>query len=317
MAKVTSAYLTYDAQANREDLSDIIYNIDPFDTPFMSSIGRRNVDNRTFDWQTESLPTVNASNADEEGFLLSNGTSQPTVRLTNVTQISHRDATVANTQEASKAAGRPSEMAAQMALMSKALKRDVESILCSAQARVDGASGVARKTRALEHWIQTNVSTGTGYVAPASPTGAMTDGTQRSLTETIFNDVLQTCYTNGSEPSLALVGPAAKRKVSAFTGRSGQYADVGKKELVNAIDIYRSDFGDIKIVPTRWLRGGTAASRTIFFIDPQYAAVAYFRPFKTIDIATVGDAQTKMIVTEYGLEMRNEKAHGKLADLTP
>ena len=58
MPKVTNAFTTYNAVGNREDLSNVIYNIDPFDTPVMSAIRRRNVKNRLFDWQTEFLPNV-------------------------------------------------------------------------------------------------------------------------------------------------------------------------------------------------------------------------------------------------------------------
>ena len=58
MAKVTNAFDTYTATADREDLSNIIYNISPMQTPFMSSIGTRNVKNVVFDWQTESLPCL-------------------------------------------------------------------------------------------------------------------------------------------------------------------------------------------------------------------------------------------------------------------
>jgi hypothetical protein len=311
MAKVTNAFATYSATANREDLSDMIYNIDPFDTPFMSAVGRRNVSNRIFDWQTESLPAVDTGNAKEEGFLLANAQSTPTVRISNTTQISSRDATVSGSQEASDAAGKKSEMARQMALSSKALKRDMENILCSAQARVAGNdSGTARKTRALEHWITSLASGGAGYANPASETAALTDGTLRNLTETMFNDRLEAAYTAGAEPTLVLTPSNLKRKISAFTGRSGSQIPTGKGEVVNSVDIYRSDFGDVKIVPSRWVR-----NRTLFFLDPEYAAVSYFRPFKTVDIAKVGDADTKMIVVEYGLEMKNEKAHAKLADL--
>ena len=70
MAKVANAMTTYQAKGNREDLADRIYNIDPFDTPGVSMIGRRNVKNRTFDWQTENLPAVDLNNAQEEGFEL-------------------------------------------------------------------------------------------------------------------------------------------------------------------------------------------------------------------------------------------------------
>jgi hypothetical protein len=321
MAKVTNAFATYSATANREDLSSTIYNIDPFDTPFMSAAGRRNVKNRIFDWQTESLPALDTANAKEEGFELSRSAATATVRVSNTTQISSRDATVSGSQESADAAGKRSEMAHQMALVSKALKRDMEAILCSNQARVAGNdSGTARKTRSLEHWISTNVGAGgTSYANAASETAALTDGsTSVALTETIFNDILQTAYTNGAEPKVVLVRPAIKRKISSFTGRSGSQIAVSKVEAVNTVDIYRSDFGDVKILPSRWLRTRTISSKEVsaaLFLDPEYAAVAYYRPFQTVDIAKIGDAETKMILAEYGLEMGNEKAHAKLPDI--
>ena len=87
MAKVTNAFDTYTATADREDLSNIIYNISPMQTPFMSSIGTRNVSNVVFDWQTESLPTPSAS-GELEGFELSRAASTATVRASNVCMIS-------------------------------------------------------------------------------------------------------------------------------------------------------------------------------------------------------------------------------------
>ena len=40
MAIVSNTFQTYQAIGDREDLSDIIYNISPTDTPFMSAIGK-------------------------------------------------------------------------------------------------------------------------------------------------------------------------------------------------------------------------------------------------------------------------------------
>ena len=70
MAKVTNAFDTYTATADREELSDVIYNISPTATPVMSAIGRNNVSNVQFDWQVESLPTPSATGK-LEGFELS------------------------------------------------------------------------------------------------------------------------------------------------------------------------------------------------------------------------------------------------------
>ena len=55
MAQVTNAFYTYEATSDREALSNIIYNIAPHATPFMSAIGKNSVKNVTFDWQTETL----------------------------------------------------------------------------------------------------------------------------------------------------------------------------------------------------------------------------------------------------------------------
>ena len=105
MPKVTNAFTTYNAVGNREDLSNVIYNIDPFDTPVMSAIRRRNVKNRLFDWQTEFLPNVSPTvvpgtrrdesgnrTAQVEGFALAPSAGQPAIRQNNVTQISKRGA---------------------------------------------------------------------------------------------------------------------------------------------------------------------------------------------------------------------------------
>jgi hypothetical protein len=204
-------------------------------------------------------------------------------------------------------------MSHQMALVSKALKRDMEVILSGVQARNDGndtGGGTARKTRAIEHWITTNVAYGSGGANPTSATATVTDGTRRNLTEAMFNDALEQAFTAGAEPKVAIVHPSIKRKISAFTGRSGSQVPVQKSEVVNSVDIYRSDFGNIKIQPSRWVR-----NRTVLLVDPEYVALAFYRNFTSKDLAVVGDAETKMILAEWGVEMKNEAAHAKIADI--
>jgi len=310
MTTVSNAFKTYAAQANREDLSDIIYNIDPTDTPFVSAIGRRNATNVTFDWQTEELPSVDGDNAALEGFELARAAATPTVRLSNVAQISKRDATVSGSQNAANAAGKAREMAHQMALVSKALKRDVEKILVGAQGRNNGNATTARKTRALESWLATNVLRGAGGDDAANESSAPVDGTQRALTEALVKEAMQTAYIAGAEPKVLMVGPVNKLQVSEFTGRAGTQVSVGQNTVTSNVTIYASDFGELKVVVNRWQR-----ERTAFLLDPQYAAVAYYRNFQRTPIAKIGDADTEMIVVEYGLEMKNEKAHAAIADI--
>ena len=320
MPKVTNAFTTYNAQANREDLSNAIYNIDPFDTPVMSAIRRRNVKNRIFDWQTEFLPLVNLGNAQLEGFQLANSLSQPTIRRNNCTQISERDATVSGSQEESDAAGKGSEMAHQMALAAKVLKSDMESILCSRQPRNDGndTGPTARTTEAFSHWLGRAVDKNSNVAAAVAPgtviTGlpvqatdafpAIVAGSQVSITEQMLGDAMQQAYTNGGSPTMWIVPPGPKRTISTFTGRSTTQVLVGKTEVVSTIDVIATDFGRIKVAPSRWL-----AVDVGLLLDPDYAAVAFFRAFRQFLMARVGDAETRMIVCEWGVEMRNPLAH--------
>ena len=309
MAKVTNAFDTYSATSDREQLSDVIYNISPQATPFMSAIGKNSIKNVVFDWQTETLPT--ASGAGQlEGFELSRAAATATTRVSNVAQISSRDATVTGSQQASDPAGKKSEMAHQLAIMAKALKRDMEVALCQKGAKTTGNATTARVTGGFESWITSNVSRGTNGAGNGGG-AAPTDGTQRALTEALLKTVLQSCFTNGGEPSMAICGPVNKQVISGFTGRSSARQMVDANTVEASVSIYASDFGELKIVPSNFSR-----ERSLLLVDPEYAKVSYLRDFKTVDISTVGDAETKMILAEYGLEMSNEAAHGIVADLT-
>jgi Family of unknown function (DUF5309) len=315
MAKVANAFTTYQATANREDLSDKIYNIDPFDTPVVSMAGRRTVKNRTFDWQTENLPVVDLNNAREEGFELQRRAGIPTIRRSNVTQISSRDATVSGSQEASDAAGKNSEMAHQMALQSKALKSDIEAITCSRQARVDGddTTPTPRRTESIPHQIaraadRNNVQgaavIGDKTALPTTATGAFPVPTAAALTEKMIGDAMQAAYSNGAEPTKLIVPPAVKRTISTFKGRDSSQVTVGKTEVVATVDIIATDFGRITALPSRWVPTDLALQ-----LDPEYVAMAFFRTFRQYPIAKVGDAETRMVLAEWGTEVRNGMAH--------
>lgn len=316
MAKVSGAFTTYNAAANREDLSNAIYNIDPFDTPILSMARRRNIKARVFDWQTENLPVVDPNNAQIEGFELTRTAGTPTIRLTNVTQISKRDATVTGSQEASDAAGKGSEMAHQMAMKSKVLKSDIEVILSGRQARADGDDGTARRTEAVSHWIARAVDRNAvagaaviGYkvglpLAAGDAFAAVAGGNQVAFTEKMVGDALEVSYNNGASPTILIVPPAIKRTVSTFKGRDSTQVQVGRTEVVATVDIIATDFGRVKVMPSRWIPTDVA-----LLLDPNYLAVGYFRNFRQYPLARIGDAETRMILAEWGVEMRNPMAH--------
>ena len=308
MAQVTNAFDTYEATSDREALSNIIYNIAPHATPFMSAIGKNSVKNVTFDWQTETLPSASGT-GEIEGFEISRAATAATVRESNVAMIQSRNSTVTGSQQASDPAGVKSQIAHFMALNAKALKRDMETALTGNYAKVAGSASAARQTRSFESWITSNDSRGSGG-ADGSASAAATDGTQRDLTEALLKAVLQTGFGNGAEMSMAICGPYNKTVISGFTGRSNVRQVIETDTVEASISLYASDFGELKIVPDNFSR-----ERSLLLVDPNYAAVSYLRDFESVDISTIGDAITKMLVVEYGLQMSNEAAHGIVADL--
>jgi hypothetical protein len=314
-----AAYDRYTAIGAREDLTDVIYDISPTDTPIMSSIGKTKATSVYHEWQTDALAAATTANALVEGASATEATISPTTRLGNYTQIVGKTVMVSGTLLASDLAGRKSEMAYQLAKASAEIKRDIETIITANQGQAVGTSGVTgRKMGSLLSYIKTNTNKGSGTTAGADPTtigvSTRTDGTTRTFTETILKDVVSKVFTSGGTPSVLMVSPALKQTVSGFTGLSAQRYQVptsGQATILAGADLYQSDFGVLQIVPNRFMR-----TRDALVLDPEYAALAYLRPFQTNDIAKVGDAEKKQILAELTLEVRNEAAHGGAFDLS-
>lgn len=313
-----ATYQTYTAIGQREDLSDVIYNISPTETPFLNSVGKSKATAIYHEWQTDSLAAASTSNAAVEGATASDATISPTVRVGNRTQISQKTIKISGTLDAVNKAGRKSEKAYQLAKASSEIKRDMETTLLSNQTAANGNSTTARNLGGLQAWLASNTSNGSGGSAGANGTTARTTGTDRAFTATLLNTVMQSAYTNGGSPTMLLVTPAQKVVASTFSGIATRYRDVPSNQqaqIINAADVYVSDFGIIQIVPDRFIPNSDSDD-TAFLLDTEMAAVAYLRPFQTNELAQVGDADLTQLLVEYTLEVKNEAAHGIISDLT-
>lgn len=316
MAIASNTFLTYSAKGIREDLSNVIYNISPEETPFVNNIGKGTLSNTNFDWQTDALAAA-AANAQIEGDETSYDAVTATVRLQNYAQISRKSVIISGTEEKVNKAGRRSELAYQIAKKGSELKRDIEFSCLNGQAAVAGDSTTARTTASVQAFLKTNTNFGTGGADPTYttvPTDTRTDGTQRAFSETILKDVIQQVWTEGGTPKVLMVGSFNKQAVSAFTGIAGQRFNVtGNKPstIIGAADIYVSDFGNVSVVANRFVR-----ARDALVLDPEYASIDYLRPMQTMDMAKTGDADKRLMLTEWGLRIHTEKAHGIAADLT-
>jgi hypothetical protein len=307
-------FTAHSAIGQREDLTDIIYDISPTETPFMSSIGKTKATAVYHEWQTDSLAAATTANAAIEGADATSATLAPTVRLGNYTQIIQKTVQVSGTLDTVNKAGRKSEKAYQLAKASAELKRDLETILCANQGRSAGTSTIARKLGSILSWVKTNSDKASDGSDPATiGVSTRTDGTVRTFTETLLKTVVSEVFVSGGSPKILMVGAAGKQKVSSFAGIAAQrYMAPGNTPttIIGAADVYMSDFGTMSVVPNRFMR-----TRDALVIDPEYAALAYLRPFQTNDLAKTGDSENTQLLAEVTLEVKNEAAHGIVADL--
>jgi hypothetical protein len=312
MSLPANAFATFESKGNREDLSDIIYRIDPIDTPFVSGVAKVKATGVNHEWQTQALAAA-AANAVLEGDDATTDAVTPTVRLGNICQISDKVARVTGTQQAIKKAGRKNEKAYQIMLKSLELKRDMEFVLLQNTAKVTGDDTTARKTATVLSWIKTNSDKASDGSNPstADGLGTRTDGTQRSFTEGQLKTVLAAIWAAGGDPGVIQVAGFNKQIFSTFVGRGTPTIAAEKGKVYASVDIYESDFGTLKVVPNRvGLR-----TRDALILQMDMWALAYLRNMTTTQLAKTGDSDSTQILCEYTLEARNEKASGIVADL--
>ena len=317
MTIVTNTFTSYSAKGIRENLSDVITNIAPEETPFQSNIGRETISNTLFEWQTDTLADA-AANAQLEGDdVASFDAVTATVRLTNYAQISRKTIILSNTEEVVNKAGRRSELAYQIAKRGSELKRDQEYIFLNGGVAVAGNTTTARVTASLGAFVKTNTDKQTNGVDPSYttlPNSARTDDNVRTFTETILKNVIQKVWTAGGTPKILMCGPVNKQRVSGFSGIASSRFNIdgGAKPatLIGAVDIYVSDFGNVQVIANRFQR-----ERDAWVIDPDYAKMTVLRPYQQVELAKTGDAEKRMLLIEYGLKVLAENAHGLAADL--
>jgi hypothetical protein len=312
MTQPTNTFSSYDAVGNREDLSDIIYDISPTETPFLSALERVKSTSTKHEWQKDALAAASATNFVIEGDDATTDASTATSRIYNYCAISDKVARVTGTQEGVSKAGRRSEMAYQMQKRMKELKRDVEAALLENNAYVAGNDTLARECAGVQAYIKTNISKAADATAPTGDgSDGHTDGTARALQESFVEAALALAWSSGGNPTMGILNAFQKRKAAQFSGSSSKTSDGDKKKVVNSVDIYIDPLGnEIRFVPCRQV-----PADVIHMFDMEYVKFAPLRDFKTIDLAKTGDSERKQILVEYTLEMCNEAAHASVYDL--
>lgn len=288
---------TYAAVGNKLDMSDIITNISPDETPLYSKISRTRATATNHEWLEDSLgePIVNKK---PEGFTYTTQTVSPRVRLNNYTQIMYRGIEVTQTQEVVLKYGLTKETAYQMRKTLKEIAFDCEKALITQDTKIPGtASDMTRQFGGLPYWVVTN--------------RFENNGTARDLTFDLINTALEQTWKVGGKPSMLLISPRSKRIISTFTAGNTKYMEGNEtRKLTQMIAVIETDFGTLQCLVDRFM-----PDDKIYGLSPEYMRKAILRPFKTGDIPEMSDNYMKYVKGEWTLEMRAEKAHFMIGDL--
>lgn len=315
MAVPTNTFQTYSTNGIREDIADTVFNISPTETPFMSSIGKGKAKNTYVEWQIDNLDTATESNAVIEGDDSTADAASSTTRVGNYTQLMDKVVQVSSTNQAVKAAGRKGELMYQVAKRGKELKRDIESMALGKTGSATGSASVARESAGVGAWLETNVDgTGTAGGFSGTTVSDYTDGAARSLTETMFKDVVASCWAEGGNPTLVMANAAQKQAISGFSGIATLYRETSmekdKASILGAADVYISDFGEHQVVANRFM-----PTDCVYAIDPDYWELRYLQELSSRELSKTGHSDRRLLCVEVSLCAKNEKSSGGVFDL--
>jgi hypothetical protein len=316
MAQPSNTFDSYDAVGIREDLSDVITNISPEETPFHTKSAKTRARNTLHEWQTDSL-RASTANAHIEGDATTAEARSATTRLGNYTQIFKNAVVVPDTDEGLDKAGRAREIAYQTLKIAKEQKLDIEKALFDNNARAAGNSTTARELAGAPAWLTSNTDFGANEGADATGDGtdARTDETTTLIAfdQDRFDGVMQSIWENGGNPDTVYLSAFQMNKALAFTGNNNQRSAVqaGDERVIKSLAVYVTPWGTIEFMPSRENR-----SRDVFIMQDDMWEVATLRPTKNVALAKTGDNTTRQVVTELTLVCKNEAANGGVFDNT-
>ncbi|MGB1214839.1 MAG: SU10 major capsid protein [Pikeienuella sp.] len=314
MAQPTNTFDSYDySNSIREDLSNIITNVDPDETPLYSKSAKGKASSTNTEWLTDAL-RASANNAHIEGDDTTAEARVAQTRVGNYTQIFKNAVVIPDTDDGLDNAGKGRAMAYEVMKVAKEQKLDIERALFLNNAKVAGNSTTARELGGLPTWLTSNISEGAGATSATGAGGtARTGGTARALTQTIFDGVMQDVWDNGGKPDTVYLPSSQMSVVLGFTGSNNQRAtiDASKTKVVNVTDVYMTPWGTVEFKMDREM-----GSDQVFIVQSDMVEIPTLRGMTNKALAKTGDNEKRQVVCELTLKVRNEKALGGIYDLS-
>lgn len=304
----TAPYTTVDqATGIAEDVQDEIYIISPVDNPIASMSRTIRAKSTTHEWLEDEL-TPAGRNVHQEGADATMDDGRTPVRLSAPTQIMSKTAQVTGSLEEVDKYGRDSEMAYQLEIKYGELANDEEVAIAgmpTSGTRQTGATGLTRELPSF----YSQLDAGNLFDASVGPI------TTYAQLEGLLLDAHEKAYMSGSNPTYMITSPAGSRHISNLVLAAGRARDIrNERRLVNVIDLYVSNYGELDVVLDRHMRDvtGAATFNQLYeynLIDFNYLATPVLRATRDWPIAKTGDSDKRQILRESTLAVLNQKAH--------
>src|SRR5215475_7788729 len=302
----------------REELANIIWRIDPDETPFVSSLQRVGAKQILTEWLLQTLNTAQDV-PQPEGFTAVTSPAVKPARLSNVCQIFARTVAVSGTLRNVDIPGGEDEFNRQLVLRGLELKRDLKLV---ATGNVIKTTTDPRHMAGMVTWCN-NCAIGAGGTVPVGDgTTAAVPGTAYDLDLAHINTVVQQIWTAGGKPTLAVMSGNVKNYFATLSqgGTANpivaqnivQASPEGQMTIQGAVDIYRTNFGTLQLAPDRF-----CPQHQILIITPEYVELAPLpnRDMIQSNLAQTGDNTQGMVVFEGTLRVMAPLAHGAVVGL--
>ena len=330
-----------------EDVMQQIWDISFIPLPLTDMIGSGDASNPYKEWTTDQLATPDKTNGTIDGADASGNDSATGERLGNHCQIPDKVVRVSTRARESDTIGRADELAYQIMMRQRELRRDVEAILCSEQGSIaDDGNTTPGRSAGFFAWIRDtgaatpgNALVGSGGNRDGFVSGVVDGatystttfaaGTTRALTETLVRDATELAYLDGGDPGYLMSVPPMIRAFSEYLFTSSAriaslYSETGQSESAvtakGSVNVFVTDFNiTLEFVPNRLMQPevATPGSRrvNVGIIDPAYLEIAYLHGYRVEELAKTGTADNRQMVVDFTLCVKNLDAHATICDI--
>ncbi len=280
-----------------ELLMDFVQNVSPVDRPALALFRKVRVTGTYVEWLEDAL-AARGHNAQPEGVDSTNPDSVTPTRTFTHVQNFLKWGEVSDIQRFVNHKGFNDAMLYQKDKRMQELLNDIEHAIHRGSSAT-GATNASRQFGGLLNIHTTNFTASSGT----------------TLTESVFNNLLQAFYDNSvdARPSVAFVNSWLKRTISLYSTNITKNVNASEKVQILTVERHQSDFGDVYIYlardqlnsVTKYLQGSS-----IVLLDPSFYETGWLTPPQSEELARQGTKTRFQIQANMTLIYRTQKAGG-------